>query len=104
MISAQNPKRSLGELTIDELRTIVGSIKRLLWWEMLNASTGSPYSFWNSDKEHSYDTLDTIAGLLEDHGLKPIDPPTFVGFKSVDDFLRRIAADSSSNNQANEED
>jgi hypothetical protein len=103
MINEQKPKRELSELTNDELRTIVGGIQCLLWWETLNASTGSPYTFWNADREHSYDTLDAIAGLLEDHGLKPIDQPTVLGFASVDDFLRHIAVELSSDSQANEE-
>jgi hypothetical protein len=87
----QQPKRDLNELTIEDLRAIVDNIQKLLWWQTLNANTDSPSSFWDSGKEIDLDTLVAIADTLDDHGLRPIDPPKVIGFKSVGEFTEHIA-------------
>ena len=85
----QQPKRPVSELKAAELRTIVGHIQRLLW---LDVEEGDGPEFWNADKEwECADLLSYIATELDDHGLKPIDPPTVTGDKSVDEFTRNIA-------------
>src|ERR1022692_3803339 len=85
----QQPKRPVSELKAAELRTIVGHIQRLLW---LDVEEGDGPEFWNADKEwECADLLSFIATELEDHGLKPIDPPTVIGFNSVDEFIQYVA-------------
>jgi hypothetical protein len=88
------PKRPVTELTLGELRDLVGGIQEILWKQTLNANTDSPDHFWSADKEWSWDTLDYIAAALEDHGLKPVNLPTVVGFESVDDLLSHLAEGS----------
>jgi hypothetical protein len=82
----QQPKRAISEVKPPELRTIVGDIQKLLWWDM---STEREY--WNNEKQLSLDTLDHIAGVFQDHGLAPIDTPIVTGLKSVDEFTRHMA-------------
>jgi hypothetical protein len=73
----QEPKRPVSELMPAELRTIVGHIQCLLW---LDGEEGNGPEFWNADKEwECTDLLSFIATELEDHGLKPIDPPEVIG-------------------------
>src|SRR6266404_3454396 len=87
----QEPKRPVSELKPAELRTIVGEIQKLLWMGEYatdeQRSKGGVTRFWDAQKEGSLDTLDAIAGVLEDHGLRPIDPPSVIGFSSVDEFI-----------------
>jgi len=92
----QQPKRPISELKPAELRTIVGDIQQLLWLDtdqrrIKPGGTPEDAAFWNGDKELSYDTLDYIAAVLDEHGLRPIDPPTVTGFKAVDEFTQHIA-------------
>ena len=92
----QQPKRPVSELKPAEMRTIVGEIQKLLWLDTVRrrikpGATPEHADFWNGDKELSYDTLDYIAGVLDDHGLRPIDQPTVTGFKSVDEFTQHVA-------------
>ncbi len=82
----QQPIRAISELKPAELRTIVGDIQKLLWWDINDGR-----EFWSNQKQRSLDTLDHIAGVLQDHGLAPIDPPTVTGIKSDDEFTRRMA-------------
>ena len=86
----QHPELNLNELPIEELRAIVNNIQKLLWWQTLNANTDSPSSFWDSGKEIDLDTLFGIADTLDEHGLRPIDPPQVIGFNSVDEFVKHI--------------
>ena len=79
----QQPKRPISELNPAELRTIVGEIQKLLWCNTLSGSDS-----WSNQKQLSLDSLDHIAGVLEEHGLAPVDAPTDTGFKSVDEFTR----------------
>jgi hypothetical protein len=84
----QEPKRPVSELKPAELRTIVGEIQKLLW---LDVEEGDGPEFWNANKGWvCADLLSFIATQLEDHGLKPIDPPTVIGFNSVDDFIEAL--------------
>jgi hypothetical protein len=72
----QEPKRLFSELKPAELRTIVGNVQNLLWLD--NEDDGPEY--WNADKEwECADLLSFIATELEEHGLKPIDPPVVTG-------------------------
>ena len=82
----QEPKRPVCELKPAELRTIVGNIQKLLWWD-----TNGGGESWSNQKQLSLDTLDHIAGVLQDYGLAPIDAPTVTGFQSVDEFTRCMA-------------
>jgi hypothetical protein len=84
----QEPKRPVSELKPAELRTIVGNIQKLLW---LDNEEGDGPEFWNAEKEwECADLLSFIATELENAGLKPIDPPTVIGFDSVDEFLEAL--------------
>jgi len=100
----QQPKRPVSELKPAELRTIVGEIQKLLWQtEMADdrqRSRGGCSYFWDADKEwECADLLSDIATVLEDHGLKPVDPPTVTGFKSTDEFTQHIAENLSAPEQ-----
>jgi hypothetical protein len=80
----QEPKRPVSELKPAELRTIVGEIQELLWLDEYatdeQRSYGGSTSFWNADKQwECADMLRAIATVLDDHGLKPIDPPVVIG-------------------------
>ena len=91
----QQPKRPVSELKPAELRTIVGEIQKLLWLDEYatdeQRSDGGCTSFWNADKAWKCaDMLSAIATVLEDHGLKPIDPPIVIGFDSVDEFIEAL--------------
>ncbi len=81
----QQPKRPISELEPAELRTILGEIQKLVFWDMKGGS-----EFWSNQKQLSLDTLDQIAGVLQDHGLEPIDLPTITG-TVVDEFTRHMA-------------
>jgi hypothetical protein len=61
--------RDIGELRPAELRTIVDAIRQILWFDFAKNE-------FDPDKEHSYDTLDYIAGVLEDHDLRPAEKET----------------------------
>ena len=80
----QEPKRPVSELKPAELRTIVGEVQKLLWQVELvddeQRSKGGCSHFWDSDKEWDCaDIVSAIVTVLEDHGLKPIDPPVVIG-------------------------
>jgi hypothetical protein len=66
------------------------SSQRPLTTQTLNANTESPSSFWDSGKEIDLDTLVAIADTLDEHGLRPVDPPKVIGFESVDEFIQHI--------------
>ena len=84
----QEPKRPVSELKPFELRNIVSSIQRLLWMDYRTNEAGE----WNADKDwECADLLSYIATELENAGLKPIDPPTVTGFKSVSEFTQHVA-------------
>ena len=86
----QEPKRPVSELKPAELKTIVGNIQKLLW---LDNEEGDGPEFWNAEKEwECADLLSFIATELENAGLKPIDPPTVIGFDSIDEFLEALPA------------
>ncbi len=91
MPQEQLPKHDVSELRSFELRNIVGDIQKLLWQvetvDDHQRSNGGSSVFWDAAKPGSLDTLDAIAGVLEDHGLKPIDPPSVQGFDSIDEFI-----------------
>jgi hypothetical protein len=96
MSRKQHPKRSLSELKARELRHIVGEIQKTLWLEEYaddeQRSTGSGvHTFWNAAKERDCPSLlSEIATVLEDHGLRPIDPPIVQGFDSIDEFIEAL--------------
>jgi hypothetical protein len=74
----QEPKRSVSELKPAELRTIVGEIQKLLWKD----SDINDHEFWNANKECWREPTEfhaNIAEVLENHGLKPVDPPIVSG-------------------------
>jgi hypothetical protein len=74
----QEPKRPGSELKPAELRTIVGEIQTLLWKD----TDINDHEFWNADKEcwrEPTEFLANIADVLENFGLKPIDPPVVTG-------------------------
>ena len=74
----QEPKRPVSELKPAELRTIVGNIQKLLWKD----TDINDHEFWNADKKRwrePTEFLANIADVLENFGLKPIDPPTVTG-------------------------
>ena len=48
------------------MRDMLAEIRRSLWLD-----TNANGDFWNPDKEWSADTLQDIAGVLEQHGLRP---------------------------------
>jgi hypothetical protein len=79
----QEPKRPVSELKPAELRAIVGEIQKLLWQDEFatdeQRSNGGSTRFWNTDKEWPDWTTKAIADVLDDHGLKPIDPPVVTG-------------------------
>ena len=95
MPQEQHPKSNVSELRSFELRNIVGEIQKLLWQveavDDQQRSNGGSSVFWDADKPGSVATPDAIAAVLEDFGLKPIDPPLVVGFNSVDEFIQHIA-------------
>ena len=72
-VMPQTTERPVSELKPAELRTIVGEIQKLLWMDEYatdeQRNKGGVTRFWDSQKEGSLDTLDAIAGVLEDHGL-----------------------------------
>ena len=52
------------DLDLDNLRTIVTDIQKILWF---NYATDT----WDPDKEWKVDTIEFVAGVLEDEGLRP---------------------------------
>ena len=55
---------NIRHLDTDQLRTIVENIQRILWF---NYATDE----WDPDKEWKVDTIEFVAGVLEDEGLRP---------------------------------
>jgi hypothetical protein len=49
-----------------ELEEIVGQIQGLLWLDLV-----ADEETWNPDKEWNRETLEYVAGVLEDAGLRP---------------------------------
>ena len=94
----QQPKRLIAELKAAELQSIVREIQELLWQDEYatdeQRSNGGSTKFWTDQKQWSLDTLEAISGVLEDAGLKPIDPPTVQGFDSVDQFIDALPKDT----------
>jgi hypothetical protein len=84
MPGEQHPKRSLSELTPRELRHIVSEIQNTLWLvefaDDKQRSTGrGVHHYWKADKEWDCPSLlSEIATVLEDYGLKPVDPPIVI--------------------------
>jgi hypothetical protein len=63
------PKRRSPEvmkLSLRQLRDIVQGIRDILW---LDVDQGR--EFYNAEKSWDWDTLDYVAGTLEDAGLRP---------------------------------
>lgn len=60
------PDRAIVDLSIEEMRFVIGHIQGILWFDM-----NGPTEFWNTEKPWSPDTLDDIAHVLVDFGLKP---------------------------------
>ena len=94
----QQPKRPVSGLRPSELRSVVREIQRLLWQDEYatdeQRSNGGWTRFWTDQKPWSLDTLKAISDVLEEHGLKPIDPPTVQGFDSVDQFIEALPKDT----------
>jgi hypothetical protein len=59
-----NQPRNVSELNETGLREIVGEIYRALWFDFAKNE-------FDPDKEWDWDTIEFIAGVLEDHGLRP---------------------------------
>jgi hypothetical protein len=85
----QQPRRPVSELKPAELRTIVETVQKILWMDT-DREAEPDVTFWNNEKEWTQDTVECIAQALEDYGLTPIDPPTIIGLKSVDEFTQHI--------------
>jgi hypothetical protein len=63
------PKRrspTVMKLSVRQLRDIVEGIRDILWLDY-----DRDRFFHNPDKEWDWDTLDSVAGTLEDAGLRP---------------------------------
>ena len=94
----QEPKRPVSELKPAELRTIVGDIQKLLWldeYATTSSAARAAHPLLECRQGVARSTsLEAIATVLEDHGLKPIDPPTVIGFDTVDKFSRRSEDDA----------
>ena len=90
----QEPKRPVSELRPFELRNIVSDIQKLLWQDEFatdrQRSRGGSTSFWDANKKWPDWTLKAIADVLDEHGLKPIEPPTVQGFNTVDEFIEAL--------------
>jgi hypothetical protein len=54
----------VSELDSEQLRTIVENIQKILWF---NYATDK----WDPDKKWKVDTIEFVAGVLEDEGLRP---------------------------------
>jgi hypothetical protein len=84
------------DLTHDELIKMVDDIQEILWfdYDADGVSTAEPAKEWNAE------TIETVAALLIDAGMKPewvddpappTEPPMNVeGFRTADEFLDRI--------------
>ena len=63
----------------------MSEIQKLLWLDQCptderRSNGGEPERFWNAAKTWScVDLVPEIATVLDDHGLKPIDPPVVIG-------------------------
>ena len=55
---------NVSDLDLDQLRTIVEDIQRILWFDRAEDK-------WDPDKESNIETLEYVAGVLEDEGLRP---------------------------------
>jgi hypothetical protein len=55
---------NVSDLDSEQLRTIVENIQKILWF---NYATDK----WDPDKEWKVDTIEFVAGVLEDEGLRP---------------------------------
>jgi len=53
---------------MSQLRSIVEQIRQILWLEWDRDCEGGT---WNPDKEWKVDTIEYVAGVLDDHGLLP---------------------------------
>jgi hypothetical protein len=90
------PFKHAQELLPDQLCSIITEIQRLLWYSLSSDGKWVP----EPDKEWDSETIEHVAGLLEQEGMKPEwvenpkpppEPPMKVeGFKTVDEFLDRI--------------
>jgi hypothetical protein len=58
------------QLPVEVLEEIVTEIQRLLWLDM-----SAEGEFWNANKEWDAETLEYIAAVLQDHGLRPSETP-----------------------------
>ena len=58
--------RSVHQLSIAEMQSIISGIQAILWREFDPRG-----DVWNADKNWDIETLEHVAGTLEDHGLKP---------------------------------
>jgi len=63
------------QLPVEVIEEIVTEIQMLLWLDMSTEG-----NFWNAKKEWNAETVEYIAAVLQDHGLRPnestIDKPT----------------------------
>jgi hypothetical protein len=101
----QQPKRYVRELSAKELRRIVRDIQETLWCEEYaddeQRSTGSGvHKYWDAEKPldcicgRRSPALQEIATVLENYGLKPIDPPVVQAFDSIDEFIEALPNDT----------
>ena len=54
------------QLSTAEMEQIIGSIQKLLWLDLTKEG-----DCWEPDKEWDCETLEYVAAVLEDHGLRP---------------------------------
>ena len=60
-----NPEnRNVSDLSTPQLRNIIDQIRQILWFDFATNE-------FDPDKEWEVDTIEYVAGVLEDHGLRP---------------------------------
>ena len=56
------------QLNLNECRTLIRAIRRVLYWDAKNGR-------WDPDKEWSIDTVEEVALAIDEYGLIPARPP-----------------------------
>lgn len=55
---------NVSDLDIEQLHTIVSNVQKILWFNYAKDT-------WDADKEWKTDTIEFVAGVLEDEDLRP---------------------------------
>jgi hypothetical protein len=58
--------RSADELSREEMEHVISQIQALLWLDMRGEN-----ELWDPDKQWDSETIEYIAGVLDDQGLRP---------------------------------